>query len=52
MESSLNLRERELRKIMTAYKEEVVACQAHQVIEVSLDAITSGLKNINDMIRR
>ena len=52
MESSLNLRERELRKIMTAYKEEVVACQAHQVTEVSLDAITSGLKNINDMIRR
>ena len=52
MESSLDLWETELRKIMTAYKEEVVACQAHQVTEVSLDAITSGLKNINDMIRR
>ena len=37
---------------MTAYEEEVVVRQAHQVTEVSLDTIISGLKKINDMIRR
>ena len=29
---------------MTAYEEEVVVRQAHQVTEVSLDTIISGLK--------
>ena len=46
MESSLDLREKELRKITTAYEEEVVVRQAHQVTEVSLDRIASGLKKV------
>ena len=45
-ESSLDLREKELRKITTAYEEEVVVRQAHQVTEVSLDRIASGLKKV------
>ena len=45
-ENSLELREKELRKVVNAYEEEVVVRQAHQATEVSLDGIVSGLKKV------
>ena len=46
MENSLELQEKELRKVVNAYEEEVVVRQAHQATEVSLDGIASGLKKV------
>ena len=45
-EKELDLREKELRKVTNAYEEEVIVRQAHQVTEVSLDGIASGLKKV------
>lgn len=45
-ENSLDLQERELRKVTNAYEEEVVVRQAHQATEASLDGIASGLKKV------
>lgn len=45
-ENSLNVQEKELRRVMNAYEEEVVVRQAHQATEISLDGIASGLKKV------
>lgn len=45
-ENSLDLQEKELRKVTNAYEEEVIVRQAHQATEISLDGIASGLKKV------